>query len=701
MKTTLDFFPVGTTFAPVGKATEVPVGEWEKDICTMKALGLNIYRMFIAWDRIEGKRGQYDFSKPDLSFRLAEKYGIKVIVMVGGSGASFPGVYAPRWLYRDLDVTLRRKRPTPGNELQTTNFRLCYDDPVLLREMEKFVRLVVRRYQDSPALAAWAPCNEIGELVECWCPHTLAQYRDFLKRKYGTVEALSNAWSSENPMDFADWSEAFPATSAGFKEGGYQMFLDYREFQERNRDAIFNHVSDWIKSEDPRHPVVVHYAGAIFSEIGCRGDIAAASTYVYFEKSNDRYDMPAAELNREWNYASALFQLNDAPWRDDRDGFWQLESEGGPTYWVHDMMPRSLDAHRMNARDMLFVSHGARCVMRWMYRSRQTDSQAGEFNLVGWDGSVLDRSRQFGELAKVLNEHKDVFLTHMAEPYQVAMLHRDWEAYWRWQMENVDRYWKSYPRLYSALCDSGVRPKLLAGSQLTDAALSGVKLLIIPFRPWLSRQMAEAIRRFVARGGRLVAESPFAIKDMGGVHCLLTPGFGLNELFGCRIVDMDKVRDGKCGNLPCMDFEAVITPDGCTVESRFANGHPSVITNNWRDGAARLYASLVFERCTGENEPLYRRELSEIFKWAAVTPQYHLDEIGDDERQALSINPRRLPDGRKLLFVVNAGQKALSCRIAAAGDPHFRVLCAGRDSTCDQGHCAHAPSGWVVLIEDQ
>ena len=63
--------------------------------------------------------------------------------------------------------------------------------------------------------------------------------------------------------------------------------------------------------------------------------------------------------------------------------------------------------------------------------------------------------RQFGELAKVLNEHKDVFLTHMAEPYQVAMLHRDWEAYWRWQMENVDRYWKSYPRLYSALCDAG------------------------------------------------------------------------------------------------------------------------------------------------------------------------------------------------------------------------------------------------------
>ena len=36
-----DRFLVGTTFAPTALATDIPPSEWEKDVATMKALGLN------------------------------------------------------------------------------------------------------------------------------------------------------------------------------------------------------------------------------------------------------------------------------------------------------------------------------------------------------------------------------------------------------------------------------------------------------------------------------------------------------------------------------------------------------------------------------------------------------------------------------------------------------------------------------------
>ena len=694
----MNIFPVGTSFAPVAKATEVPLEEWEQDVRTMKNLGLNIYRLFIAWDRIERKRGEFDFSKADHSFRLAEKYGIKVIAMVGGSGSSFPGVYAPRWLYRELGATLRRTDPFGDNLLRKNNFRLCYDDPVLQCEMERFVRLVVNRYKNSSALMAWAPCNEVGERAECQCPHTLRLYREFLKAKYRTLEALSEAWGSENPMDFVDWSEVFPATSAGFKEGGYQMFLDYREFQEHNRDGIFNLVSDWIHNQDPSHPIIVHYNGALFADTHCRGDIVATSTYLYFSRRDIRYDMSIAKRNQEWNYNSALFQLNSEPWRADRNGFWQMEAEGGPTYWVHNMMPRSFSGRMMNARDMLFVSHGARCIMRWMYRSRQTDSQAGEFNLVGWDGSVLERSKLFGKLAMSLNEHKKEFLSHEPESYQVAMLHRDWNIYWRWQMEDVDRYWNTYLSVYSMLCDAGVRPKVMSQAQLEAGALDGIKLLIIPFRPWISSKMGTILKEFVAQGGYMAVESPFAIKDMSGVHQLVTPGFGLTEVFGCRIVDMDKVFDNCCGDLPCLDFKTIITPMGCQVESVFADGKPAVITHRYGDGAVQLYASQVFERYSEENAAVYRKEIEHLFDWAGVKKQYQLEDISESNRLGISINPRHLPDGRKLIFVVNLNETPVSCTLKLPAEIVYEILCDSGNNHFERGRCELEAVGWMVLI---
>ncbi len=695
---TLDIFPVGTTFAPTALATDVPPSEWEQDVATMKSLGLNIYRLFIGWDRIERRRGVYDFSRVDHSFRLAEKYGLRIIVNLAASGNDFPGPYAPRWLYRELDVSLRRSDPGAGNRLTRTEYKLCYDDDVLRSEFERFIRDVVRRYKDSPALAAWSPCNEVGPVVACQCPHSLRRYRIFLREKYKTIEALNEAWGTEHAMEFVNWDEAFPAASAGFCEGGYRAFLDYREFQARERDWIFNRHASWVRKEDPHHPIVVHLMDPRYSDSGLEGDIAGASTYFLWLMQGRRGELPPERLTQQWNFVTACFQLNSAPWRKDRHGYWQMESEGGPLYWCHRIMPHSLSGRMMNARDMIFVASGARCLMRWMYRSRQTDAQAGEFNLVGWDGSVLERSRLYGDLARKLNAHRDVFLTHEPEPYRAAILFVDGEVYQRWEMESVDRYEASYRNLFTALCDAGVRPRYMSGRQLERGELDGIRLLFIPFRPWLSARHAEVLRRFVADGGHLVVDAPFAIKDMGGVHQLVTPGFGLTEVFGCRIVDMDKVREDTCGTLPCLDFKAAVTPRGCEIEATFADGTPAVVTHRFGQGATRLYASLVFERLTTENAATYRAETGRILEWAGIAPQYRIEGLSDRARLCLTVYPRRLPDGRRMVFLINLGETRADFRLDVTGAPAFEPLCDSGDAGYDAGACSLGPLSWLVLI---
>ena len=68
MKFTNGFFPIGATYAPLPKETEVPVSEWSGDLENMAKLGFTTFRLFICWDRVEQERGNCDFSRIDRSF---------------------------------------------------------------------------------------------------------------------------------------------------------------------------------------------------------------------------------------------------------------------------------------------------------------------------------------------------------------------------------------------------------------------------------------------------------------------------------------------------------------------------------------------------------------------------------------------------------------------------------------------------------
>ena len=92
------FFPVGATYAPLPKATEVDIAEWPRDIGNIAKLGLTVFRLFLCWDRVEREPGVRDFSRIDRAFDLAEKHGLKVIGNVGGTFTNLQAIYPPRHL---------------------------------------------------------------------------------------------------------------------------------------------------------------------------------------------------------------------------------------------------------------------------------------------------------------------------------------------------------------------------------------------------------------------------------------------------------------------------------------------------------------------------------------------------------------------------------------------------------------------------
>ena len=82
--------------APYAKSTDWPMEEWDDDLAMMKKLHFTTARVFLAWDRVEIREGEFDWSRQDYFLDCAQKHGIKVILNVGGVFQSLQGIYPPR-----------------------------------------------------------------------------------------------------------------------------------------------------------------------------------------------------------------------------------------------------------------------------------------------------------------------------------------------------------------------------------------------------------------------------------------------------------------------------------------------------------------------------------------------------------------------------------------------------------------------------
>lgn len=710
----IDFFPVGATYAPLPKATEVDISEWETDIANMHKLGFNTFRLFICRDRIEPRHGIRDYSRVDRAFALAEQYGMRVVVNIGGTFANLQGIYAPRWLVYDCGCTLHKPAPDASEELHFNRFKLCGDDPVYQAETKDFIQDAVRRYKDRPALLAWSGWNE-PHRSECFCRHTIAAFREYLKRKYTDLDTLARAWSTEFPLYFRTWEDVFPQPKADFENGGYTPFLDWKAFLTANLVDKFNKIKQWIREMDAETPVLSHIGGPYEADLFDRADILGTSVYTIHGQGKCQDYSP-------WEFAmrNALPFLAEGR-RSDRDdpfGFWVVETEAGPVSWVHNLVPRSYSARKLNARDMLCAAYGARAILRWLYRSRVSDAQAGEFNLVGWDGRMTDRAEEFGSLARFFQSESELFLTHRPDPAGVYVLSF---------MDTADlflcegfawRYTADAENLIEGLRHCGVTAERCCIRQIREGLLNSAKLLFIPFRPYLDPDDIAILRDFVERGGMLVAEAPFAIKNTQGIHYEVTPG-GMTDLFGAQVYDLLHLEEDTCAGIPAYDFHAKIDVRGGVIEGCFDNGDPAIVSHRYGAGRTVLYGTIFASRYQLERplrtddpqgvkvidyqqgEP-FRAELRKRLAEAGVKPQYRLEASEPGIAKNIWIIPRRLPDGKRILFVINIDDRPHGFRVVFPG----MTRVAGSSGEVCTIHGDHLELhlnawGWAVFTEEK
>lgn len=215
---------------------------WIEDIELMKRAGVNVVALGIfSWDRIQPQEDIWDFAWLDCIIELLGNAGIAVDLATATASA-------PMWLYKNYPEVLpvdkfgHTVHPGSRQSWKPTS-------PVFRRFALELCRKLAQRYAHNPTVTSWHVGNEYGWNNRYdYSYESEIAFQSWCERKYGTVEALNEAWGttfwSQEVRSFDEVSvprhmgtDAMvnPSQQLDFERFGNDMLL---EFYCAERDVI-------------------------------------------------------------------------------------------------------------------------------------------------------------------------------------------------------------------------------------------------------------------------------------------------------------------------------------------------------------------------------------------------------------------------------------------------------------------------------
>jgi len=463
-----------------------PEDVWEQDYTLFDAARIDTVTLGVfAWTLIQPAPDVYDFSVLDRIVSLAGSQG-RNICLATGTGAH------PAWLARAhpevTRVDFEGRRHGYGQRHNS-----CPSSPVFRRLSAELARRLARRYADVPSLVAWHVGNEFGG--SCYCSLCAAAFRDWLRLRYSTLDALNAAWYTTFwSHRFSDWEEIEPPSALtehwrGPDHTAFQgITLDYRRFMS---DALLSCYLDEKAAirESSSVPVTTNVMG-MYKPI----DYHRWAPHLDFV-SWDNY--PPDDSSPAW------MALTHDLMRGLKDGqpFWLMEQTPSVTA-CRDVNPLKRPGV-MRLWSWQAVAHGADAVLFFQMRASRGACEKYHGAVIG-HASRSD-TRVFREVAALGAELASFGSVSLGArtPARVALLF-DWDSWWALEMSDgpsrLVRYQDVVLAYYSALWSSGVDVDVVP----VTADLSRYHVVVAPVLHMLKDDLAHRLEAVATRGGSVV-----------------------------------------------------------------------------------------------------------------------------------------------------------------------------------------------------
>ena len=605
-------FPYGAVYY---RKSGPPAADWARDHKTAAQLGETAFSHRFLWAVIETQPGKFDWSDYDRLMDLAAENKLKVVIREISNGG-------PEWMfnkYPDGRVEDAEGRVIhTGVEAATVTGEspICLDNDDVMAANERFTTALIEQYRDHPANMGYDLWNELGAQT-CFCPATQGKFREWLKAKYGTLEALGRAW---NTYSWGDWNNV----EAPRRPGNYRVDFDWLEFRKDNMFRKFNRRAALYHRLDPKHPVVVH----------------AGNDKLFFgDPEGDGWR--AASVVDVTGYTWIAGRTGDSPWiqfqvvdftRSTARGkpFWHGEASAGPL-WLQPQVPgRPRDDGRITyptdirLHNLTSMALGTRAIFDTRWRPLLDGPLAGAFGGMGMDGSVTPNMLMESKVAKWANAHPDIWKSSPVKGEIGIVFAPESKMFDEIQQRNTNYYSEAIRGAYRAFFDSNIQADFV---HIDD--IDQYKVVYLPF-PWmLKASTAQKLQDYVHKGGKLVSEGvPGYWGDSVSVGTV-QPNMGLDKLFGARESYVEFTPD--------LNEKLTLTVQGKQIGGRFfiqeyslaggksagqyANGHIAAVENTVGSGKTLLIGTFPGASYFLNQSPSTREFFAGLLAWGGVAQQ--------------------------------------------------------------------------------
>lgn len=715
------FFPISVWYG--GGKARAPMLErnplekidvWRKDLEQIKKLGFNTVRCWIDWATGEPSEGVYNFQTIDVLLRLASEQGLKVIIQVYmDSAPAWVGRKHPDALFVSSNGMAIHPESAPG---------YCRDNDGVRQDELRFYRALAERAKQSPAFLGWDLWSEphvinwatptyIEHPEFCFCKYTIARFRRWLQKRYGTLEALNQSWYRH----YALWDEVQPNRLSTILS--YTDFIDWKQFI---ADKLGQDLADRflaVKQAALNAIATSHAAGiGLFSSPlwweGQPDDWTMKNQVDYYGTSF--YPKHSFFMNRDVAWRGALLDFTRSfGYADGGRGFWIGELQAGfgtvglgvgPTVTREDLRMWTWSA----------LARGAKAINYYAWYPMNSGYESGGFGMIQLDGTLTERSRVAGSIAHVVDQNQQLFLNARPPKAQVAIVYnplsyfiggREHEiapAGAQGEVNGIER--DSMMGMYRALFPTNLPIDFIHISHLSQQVLKGYKLVLLPYPLMIPASSAAPLAEYVQEGGTLVSEARLGWNNEGGAALPTIPGMGLFEVMGCRETAVQLGANGrtslrwateempgiKAGDIiPARWFEETLSPLGSQahVVAEFPNGQAAAVMSRHGKGKTLMLGSYVGAAYETLRDPAAGRFYQALLRWAGVDNS--INTIGD------GLEVRYLESGRSLIvFTFNHHSKPINAVI------ELRVPAltySGRDVISDEPVAVTTREGRVSL----
>ena len=519
-------FPYGAVYF---RKSNPPEEDWARDHQTAAKIGMNNFRHWVMWSAIEVAPGKYDWRDYDRMMDLAAKNGIKVTIAEMITAA-------PEWMFDKYPHARFTASDGSVTESQISGSSatggfpgLCLDNDDVKARAGGFLAALVERYRNHPAMWAWDLWNENSwpggapPRMNCYCAASQKKFRDWLKRKYGTLENLGKAWYR---YSYADWDNVHPPRSFG----GYPESLDWLEFRTDDQFDLLRWRADLVKRLDKRNKITAH---------------GVASTLEGLPSSANDEWRSAAEVD-VWGFTWVASRKGSELWKQFhavdlvRGGargkpFWHAEAQAGPLWMQPQVTGRPREDGRITDEkdvrlwNLISITGGATGILYPRWRPLLDGPLFGAFGAFGMDGSVTPRAEMAGEVARWANRNADLWKSRPVRGDVGIVFVPESEVFNFVQQGNTRHYAESARGAYQAFFDSNIQPDFV---HIDD--IKAYPLVYLPYPIHLKEATAKKLTEYVQAGGVLVSEGLPAYFGERGKVGTRQPNYGLDELFGAR-----------------------------------------------------------------------------------------------------------------------------------------------------------------------